>query len=130
MQAGRHLNHSLHPRAVGIINHIPDLFPQLVGFVKLPADESGASFMHELATSGGLHVRGGRCMLRPMPDLEQERLLALIDERAYRDGEFTLASGKRSSFYFDTKAILLDGEGVRLVARLLLERIARLPVRP
>jgi orotate phosphoribosyltransferase len=58
------------------------------------------------------------------PHASKTELLHLLRERAYREGDFVLASGKRSSFYFDSKAVLLDGHGVRLVARLVLAEIA------
>ena len=65
-----------------------------------------------------------------MASTDKERLIQLVDERAYREGDFTLASGRKSSFYFDSKPIVLDGEGSRVVARLILAEIARLGLRP
>ena len=62
-------------------------------------------------------------------DSDHDRLFALLNERAYREGDFQLASGKRSSFYFDAKAVLLDGEGARLVARCILAEMKRRDVR-
>jgi orotate phosphoribosyltransferase len=38
-------------------------------------------------------------------------LVRLIRQLSYREGEFTLASGKRSSFYIDLKATTLHPEG-------------------
>jgi orotate phosphoribosyltransferase len=61
---------------------------------------------------------------------DRERLLKLMRERAYREGDFTLASGRKSSFYFDSKPIVLDGEGARLVARLMLDKLAALAIAP
>ncbi|HJZ87057.1 MAG TPA: orotate phosphoribosyltransferase [Polyangia bacterium] len=65
-----------------------------------------------------------------MAKSDQDRLFELMNERAYREGDFTLASGARSSFYFDSKPVLLDGEGARVVARLILADIARLRLAP
>src|SRR5437762_12720773 len=65
-----------------------------------------------------------------MASTDKERLLQLAAERAYREGDFTLASGRKSNFYFDSKPIVLDGEGSRVVARLILAEIARLGLRP
>ena len=59
-----------------------------------------------------------------MPNADKERLIQLVDERAYREGDFTLASGRQSTFYFDSKPIVLDGEGARVVARLILAGMA------
>lgn len=54
----------------------------------------------------------------------------MLCERAYREGDFVLASGKRSTFYFDGKTVLLDGEGSRLVARLVVSEMARRKLEP
>jgi orotate phosphoribosyltransferase len=55
---------------------------------------------------------------------KKERLLALIRRRSlllHRD--FTLSSGRSSSFFFDMKRTLLDPEGAVLVADLLFDMI-------
>jgi orotate phosphoribosyltransferase len=57
-------------------------------------------------------------------------LFQLVKERAYREGNFTLSSGKTSTYYFDGKKVLLDHQGSRLFARWLLEQIATLSPRP
>lgn len=46
------------------------------------------------------------------------------------DGDFVLSTGRRSSFYFDCKRITLSGEGLTLIADLMLEEIDRLPLAP
>ncbi len=53
------------------------------------------------------------------------RLLKLVRERVpvKLDQEVTLASGKKSSRYFDGKQITLDGEGMDLMARLVCETV-------
>ncbi len=57
----------------------------------------------------------------------RERLKELIRERCLLKGDFVLASGVRSSVYFDCKRATLDPEGVALIGELLWERIAALP---
>ena len=52
----------------------------------------------------------------------REELHALLAERAMRFGSFVLSSGRTSDFYFDGKQVTLDGRGLHLVARLVLER--------
>ncbi len=52
---------------------------------------------------------------------DQAALIALMRAKALRFGEFTLASGKRASYYLDGKQITLDPEGARLVAEGLLD---------
>ncbi|WP_218082825.1 orotate phosphoribosyltransferase [Anthocerotibacter panamensis] len=49
------------------------------------------------------------------------RLLTLICERAYRQGDFTLSSGLKSSYYIDGKQVTLDAEGAWLTGKLLFE---------
>ncbi len=42
-----------------------------------------------------------------------------------RHGEFTLASGRKSSYYIDGRLVTLDGEGAYLIARVILDVLAR-----
>lgn len=56
---------------------------------------------------------------------ESTALLRLIRERSYREGDFTLASGKRSAFYIDMKATTLSARGAHLIGRLGFEMIRR-----
>jgi orotate phosphoribosyltransferase len=49
---------------------------------------------------------------------ESSMLLKLIRERSYREGDFTLASGKKSKFYIDMKATTLSAPGAHLIGRL------------
>lgn len=52
------------------------------------------------------------------------RLKLLIREKSYlTEGDFALASGASSSFFFDMKVTMLDPEGATLAAELILERI-------
>ena len=52
---------------------------------------------------------------------EAERLLELALERgALKYGDFTLSSGKKSTFYFDGRILSLDPEGAALIGRALL----------
>jgi orotate phosphoribosyltransferase len=62
-------------------------------------------------------------------DLEALRteLHALLYERSFQFGDFVLRSGRRSDFYFDGKQVTLDGRGLYLVSRLILERCHQLP---
>lgn len=47
---------------------------------------------------------------------EQKRLLArLLMEKSYREGDFLLASGKRSDYYFDCRVAALSAEGSWLI---------------
>lgn len=51
----------------------------------------------------------------------RNRLIALFRERAVRFGDFTLASGRKSSYYVDKMQITLHSEGLRLVCEGLLD---------
>jgi orotate phosphoribosyltransferase len=57
-----------------------------------------------------------------LPGLEEARarLSAVLIERSLRFGDFTLASGAKSTYYVDVRQTSLDGEGALLIATLLL----------
>jgi len=44
-------------------------------------------------------------------------LLSAVRGKAYREGDFTLASGQKSSYYIDLKEVTLDGEGSLLIGK-------------
>lgn len=52
-------------------------------------------------------------------------LIAIIRERSYREGDFTLASGKKSPFYIDVKTTSLHPEGARLIGLLAVDAAVR-----
>ncbi len=58
---------------------------------------------------------------------EQQRLKELLLEKSYRQGTFTLTSGKTSDFYIDGKQTTLDAEGAYLCGRLLYKLIRNEP---
>jgi orotate phosphoribosyltransferase len=53
----------------------------------------------------------------------RETLLPLLATRAYRHGEFTLASGRTSHHYVNCKPVSLSGEGLALLGALMLEQV-------
>src|SRR5690242_21887550 len=53
----------------------------------------------------------------------QRRLRELLRERSVIRGDFTLASGKRSSFYIDARRTTMSGEGLAVIGALGLARI-------
>jgi orotate phosphoribosyltransferase len=57
---------------------------------------------------------------------KRERLRQIIREKSFSaGGDFRLASGAGSSFYFDLKKTVFDPEGAKLVADVLFEAIRR-----
>ena len=54
-------------------------------------------------------------------DLDKENLLKLLVEKSYKKGNFTLASGKKSSHYLNCKPVSLNGIGLKLISNLFLE---------
>jgi orotate phosphoribosyltransferase len=52
---------------------------------------------------------------------DRQQLIDLFRERALKFGEFTLASGQKSSYYLDGKQITLYSAGLRLVGEGLLD---------
>lgn len=56
---------------------------------------------------------------------DRERLKELLKTRSLKIGDFLLASGRRSKYYFDSKLTTLTSEGACLTARCFLEVIRR-----
>jgi orotate phosphoribosyltransferase len=61
-------------------------------------------------------------------DADRSELQRLLEERAFTFGDFLLTSGKRSDFYFNGKQVTLEGRGLYLVSRLILERCRELRI--
>lgn len=59
----------------------------------------------------------------PAPD-SRARLLDIIRKRSFGRGDITLASGRKSDFYFNLKPTMLDAEGAALLAELTLDALA------
>ncbi len=56
----------------------------------------------------------------PLTSEERARLVAIVRDRSFRTGKFTLASGRESTLYFNLKPTLMQPEGSYLAARGLL----------
>lgn len=54
---------------------------------------------------------------------DRQRLKEILLEKSYRQGTFTLTSGKTSDFYIDGKQTTLSAEGAYLCGKLLFEMI-------
>lgn len=54
------------------------------------------------------------------------RLLALLRERSLRMGQFTLASGRASSYYIDARKTSMSAEGLEVIGQLGLDEIRRM----
>ncbi len=54
---------------------------------------------------------------------DKSALVALCEQKALKRGQFTLASGRTSHYYFDGKQITLDSQGALLVAEGFLQAI-------
>jgi len=63
------------------------------------------------------------------PEGRRERLLSLLRERALSFGDFTLASGRKSTFYLDGRLVTLHHEGAYLTARVILDVVRRQDIR-
>ncbi len=57
------------------------------------------------------------------PDALRDRLRDLLVERSIRLGDFTLASGRRSTYYVDARRTTMSAEGQALVGRVCLAAI-------
>jgi orotate phosphoribosyltransferase len=56
-------------------------------------------------------------------DEQLRELRDIIRQKSLRMGDFTLSSGKKSSYYLDCRMTTLDPRGAVLIARLILDRI-------
>lgn len=52
---------------------------------------------------------------------DKEALVALVRQKALKFGNFTLASGKKATYYLDGKQVTLDAHGARLIAEGILD---------
>jgi orotate phosphoribosyltransferase len=56
-------------------------------------------------------------------DQELRQLREIIRRRSLRIGDFTLSSGKKSSYYLDCRMTTLDPNGALLIGRIILQQI-------
>jgi len=56
------------------------------------------------------------------------RLARLLVEKSYREGDFTLTSGRKSDYYFDCKQTALNAEGSWLIGSLFNDMLRDVPV--
>ena len=54
-------------------------------------------------------------------DFKRDKLLKQLIEKSYKKGEFTLASGKKSSHHLNCKPVSLNGDGLNLISDLFLD---------
>ena len=55
---------------------------------------------------------------------DRNALIELVREQALELGEFTLASGKKSSYYLDCRKVTLDSKGAQIIASGILDLLA------
>ncbi len=60
---------------------------------------------------------------RKQNDSGRARLREIIAEKSFREGEFTLASGRKSDVFINLKPTMLDPEGLNLIADLVLDKL-------
>jgi orotate phosphoribosyltransferase len=63
-----------------------------------------------------------------MSDTARVQLLELFKSRAVRFGDFVLASGKRSTYYINSKAVLFHSKAIALLGELLYRATADLDI--
>jgi orotate phosphoribosyltransferase len=54
---------------------------------------------------------------------KKSRLKEILLEKAIKFGDFTLASGQKSSYYINCKMATLDSEGLYLIAEMMLDKL-------
>ena len=55
---------------------------------------------------------------------DRQRLIELVKDNALQIGDFTLASGKKASYYLDCRKLTLDSEAANVIAQGILETLA------
>ena len=60
-----------------------------------------------------------------MSDFETKRaaLRGVLKEKSFFEGDFTLASGKKSNYYVDCRVTTLDAKGASLLGSVLLHQV-------
>lgn len=58
----------------------------------------------------------------------RRRLACILAEKSYKEGDFTLASGKKSEYYFDCRQTALNAEGSWLIGNLFYDMVKNMPV--
>jgi orotate phosphoribosyltransferase len=58
----------------------------------------------------------------------KRRLARILMEKSYREGDFVLASGRRSDYYFDCRVTALHSEGSWLIGNLFADLVSDLDV--
>jgi len=64
------------------------------------------------------------------PSALKAELLKIIKNKSYREGDFTLASGRKSKFYLDLKETTLNQAGIALAGALMADLIQRQNLNP
>ncbi|WP_320677474.1 orotate phosphoribosyltransferase [Prochlorococcus sp. MIT 1300] len=59
----------------------------------------------------------------PTPQNYLDELLTLLARNAYKHGDFTLASGRKSNHYVNCKPVSLSGKGLMLVSQAMLSHV-------
>ncbi len=59
----------------------------------------------------------------------KKRLARLLVEKSYREGDFTLSSGRKSDYYFDCRVTALHPEGAWLIGTLFNMLLAQTPIK-
>ena len=80
----------------------------------MPAPYNACSVPLSFAEENARHVR-------------QTSAIALVRQKALKFGQFTLASGKKATYYLDGKQVTLDAAGALLVAEGILDLLGRGP---
>ncbi|MDI9559169.1 MAG: orotate phosphoribosyltransferase [Syntrophorhabdus sp.] len=59
--------------------------------------------------------------------VEKDKLLIILKDLSYEEGDFTLVSGKKSTYYIDAKETTLNPEGMFLIGKLMYQMAKEIP---
>lgn len=93
----------------------------------LTYSRTGSGYILDAGAGAGDSQQGGTMLVnmtaQEQDDSSRARLREIIAEKSFREGEFTLSSGKKSDVFFNMKPTMLDPEGLNLIADQVLEKL-------
>jgi orotate phosphoribosyltransferase len=106
-------------------SHLDDFLREPIEFL-LPANTKGKGYTRSAHYCDFLDLFLKKAKQGPLVN-EKQQLKELLLTKSYRQGNFTLSSGKRSDFYIDGKQTTLSAEGAYLCGKLLFDLIRQHP---
>ena len=107
--------------------HVPEAVERYIMEHRLYRDALGGSEPphSHLFSKEGIEGRTLSTEVAPLDDTVQRLLELALARGALRYGDFTLSSGRKSGYYFDSRRLSLDPEGAHLIGKAVLPILRR-----